>query len=180
MIMNDLIMMLARYLLFLLIVAAVFWLVHLPVRYTIYERKERYQHCRPIAALAALMLLAGNRFILPYLIHGLDKVIYESPLNGFFNTMTPERNYELIYMLLLIILMNLFFILLADLVLGIIRLLFRNRSFISVKDGTFTEKLVHFHSTVNTNQSSAYQIFVEPIYKMLKIKNPLIKLIIYF
>lgn len=141
--MNDLIMMLARYLLFLLIVAAVFWLVHLPVRYTIYERKERYQHCRPIAALAALMLLAGNRFILPYLIHGLDKVIYESPLNGFFNTMTPQRNFNLVYMILMILLMNIGFMLAADLVIGLLYLVFRGRDYVNTEGRGFLTRLIH-------------------------------------
>ena len=142
--MNELIMMLAHYLLFLLICTGALIVAHIPIQFIKYDINERYLHCRLIVVLAVLILLSGNRLMLPYILQGLDRVISNSFLTGFFNTMTPERNYELIYMLLLIILMNLFFILLADLVLGIIRLLFRNRSFISVKDGTFTEKLVHF------------------------------------
>ena len=122
--MNELIMMLAHYLLFLLICTGALIVAHIPIQFIKYDINERYLHCRLIVVLAVLILLSGNRLMLPYILQGLDRVISNSFLTGFFNTMTPERNYELIYMLLLIILMNLFFILLADLVLGIIRLLF--------------------------------------------------------
>jgi len=142
--MNELIMMLARYLFFLLLCTGVLILVHLPIRLMKYDKNERYLHCRPIIGLAVFTLLAGNRFSLPYILEGLDRVVSNSFLTEFFNNMTPQRNYNLVYIILIIILLNIFFVLCADIVIGIIRLLFRNREYISVKHAGFSEKLIHF------------------------------------
>ena len=142
--MNETIMMLAHYLLFLLLCAGGLVLAHIPIKLMKYDRNERYLHCRPIAGLAFFMLLSGNRLALSYIFEVLDRLISKSFLTGFFNEMTPKRNYELVYMILLIILFNFFFILCADVVIGIIRGIFRRRDYISVRNSAVTEKLIHF------------------------------------
>ena len=142
--MNELIMMLVHYLLFLLLCAGGLVLVHFPIAIMKYGENERYLHCRMIAGLVLLILLSGNRLTLPYIFKGLDWVIKKSFMADFFNTMTPQRNYGLVYMILMIILLNICFILCADIVIGIIRLLFRRTEYISVAYAGIVEKVIHF------------------------------------
>ena len=142
--MNDLIMMLARYLLFFLIVTVLFALAHLPILFSRYDIKERYLHCRPIAAIAILMLVSGNRFSIPSIIKACTKILSSSPLTPFFNTMMPQRNFELVFMMLMILLMNLGFLLICDLVVVILYLIFRGKSYINLQGADFFQKIIHF------------------------------------
>lgn len=162
--MNELIMMLAHYLLFLLLCTGGLVLVHLPITWMKYGDNERYLHCRTITALAILILFSGNRLTLPYIFEGLDRLISRSFLTDFFNNMTPQRNYELVYMILVIILLNFCFILCSDFVIGLIRLLFRSTEYISTAYTSAFEKVIHIPWLladalyVETEDGSGYEV----------------------
>ena len=127
--MNDLIMMLTRYIVFLLLCTGIFVLAHLPIRLMRYKIDERFLHCRTIAGFAILILISGNRITLPFIIQGLDWVVSKSALTMVIDRFMPQRNYELIYMILIILLMNIGILICADLVAGIIRLIFKNNEY---------------------------------------------------
>lgn len=142
--MNDLIMMLTRYIVFLLLCTVIFVLAHLPIRLMRYKIDERFLHCRTIAGFAILILISGNRITLPFIIRGLDWVVSKSALTMFFDRFMPQRNYELIYMILIILLMNIGMLICADLVAGIIRLIFKNNEYVGTQDMSYVERILHF------------------------------------
>lgn len=132
--MNDLIMMLTRYIVFLLLCTVIFVLAHLPIRLMRYKIDERFLHCRTIAGFAILILISGNRITLPFIIQGLDWVVSKSALTMFFDRFMPQRNYELIYMILIVLLMNIGMLICADLVTYVITMSILMQIFRSIRE----------------------------------------------
>ena len=142
--MNEIIMMLVRYLLLLGLYAGLCVLVHLPVRLLKYGQDKRYLHCRIIVLLCVFLVGTCNRLVLPFTLKLIDAIINFPVLYDFLNKMTPQRNYGLVYMMLVIMILNLLFLLLADVLVIVVRLLFRSDRFIGFEDRSLAYRLVHF------------------------------------
>ena len=82
--------------------------------------------------------------VLPYILKLIDWVINLPGLYDFLNGMTPQRNYGLVYILLVIMLLNLLLLLLADLLILVIRIFFHSGKFYDFEDHSFIFCLVHF------------------------------------
>lgn len=132
------------YIVFLLAVCGLAWLCHKIVRSSIYDRGERYLHCRYLAAYVILLAVLYNRYTFTYVLLLIDKLINFEPIQVFWNTVLPMRRFELVYLVLSFILSNLMLIIITGILFLIVRFVFHKKTqFIDVREMDFTERLRH-------------------------------------
>lgn len=129
---------------FLLLAALVFvGLSKLP-RLLAYDREKRYLHCRLIPGLLLVLLAVTNVYTVSYLIKGVDWVINHPNLSNFFTAVLPNRAYELVYMLLMLIGLNLAVVLVAVLAILLIKLIFIGaKRYVDIEDYVGIGKILH-------------------------------------
>lgn len=128
----------------LVAVGLVFWGLNRTIRALAYPKEERYLHCRLIPAVVLTLLAAANVYTISGPMQLLDRIINSPVLAYFFNLILPNRAYELVYMLLLMIGLNLALTLLVISVISTVKLLFsRSRTFQDFSEAPLLEKLLH-------------------------------------
>lgn len=121
--------------LFLLAAGFLFYALNGLFRKLAYPMEQRYLHCRLIPALLLVYLAAANVFTLSYPLELLDSIINSNALSQFFSIVLPNRAYELEYMLLVQLGLNLMVMLLSAVVILITKLIFRNQTgFVDIDD----------------------------------------------
>lgn len=121
--------------LFLLAFGLVFCGLNRLYRKLAYPLGQRYLHCRTIPAVLLVLLAAANVYTLSYPLEFLDGIINSPALSSFFSLVLPNRAYELVYMLLVHLGLNLMVFLLVMAAAGLVRLLFRRRSsFVDIEE----------------------------------------------
>ena len=138
------------------------WLLFLGLRGLIrklaYDQSERYLHCRLIIAVFLVLLAATNVYTVSYLLQGIDALINSPKLAPFFNVILPNRAYELIYMLLMLMCLNLAVAILVCIAVLVTKLIFaRYRQFVDIYEYVGFFRLLHlpwmFTALVYDNQN---------------------------
>lgn len=142
--MGELILILAKYTVFLLAVFFVLWLVHKPVKWMRYKKDCRYLHCRNIAISVLLMIGVGNGIVFPYILQGMNRVIQNPYVASVINAVTPQRNFRLVFMIILILLLNLGYLALSSIAFLLIRILFHGDRFINLETMDLPLRILHF------------------------------------
>lgn len=131
--------------LFLLLVGLVFFLLNRLVRKMAYPLTKRFLHCRIIPIVFVVLLAATNVYTVSYPLQILDKIINSPQAALVLNFVLPNRSYQLEYMLLVIIGLNLAVMALLLLVIGITKLIFcRRQSFVDIDDYYGFGKVLRF------------------------------------
>ena len=130
--------------LFLLAAALLFRVLTGVFRKMAYPIEQRYLHCRMVPALLLAFLAAANVFTLSFPLELLDSIINSYALSPFFSAVLPNRAYELEYMMLVQLGLNLMAMVLAILVVFLVKLIFRNRTgFHDIGDDYGAARLLH-------------------------------------
>lgn len=114
--------------LFLLAAGFVFYGFSCLMRKLAYPLHQRYLHCRTIPALLITLLIAANVFTLSYPLELLDSIINSRSAAQFLSMLLPNRSYELEYMLLIQLGLNLMVMVLAVIVLLVLKLVFGKKT----------------------------------------------------
>ena len=123
------------FLLFLLACAGVFWSLDQIIRHMAYRKSQRYLHCRTIPAVLLVLLVVANVYTVAYPLDLLNRIINSPLLAYFFNLVLPNRSYQLVYMLLVLLGLNLAAMVLVIFCLSILRLIFlRSTEFLNLTD----------------------------------------------
>lgn len=131
--------------LFLLAAGFVFFGLTRVMQSLAYPLEQRYLHCRMIPGLLIVLLIAANVFTLSYPLELLDSIINSQALAGFFSALLPNRAYELEYMLLIQLGLNLMVMVLAIVTVLIIKLVFsRKTNFEDIDNFYGVSRLLHF------------------------------------
>lgn len=131
--------------LFLLVAGFLFVLLNRLVRKLAYPLPKRYLHCRIIPIVLVVLLAATNVYTVSYPLQLLDKIINSPQAAPFLSFVLPNRSYELEYMLLVILGLNLAVMLLLIVVIAITKLVFsRKQEFIDSDDYYGFGKVLHF------------------------------------
>ena len=131
--------------LFLLLAGLLFVLLNRLFRKLAYPLSRRYLHCRIIPIALVALLAATNVYTISYPLELLDKIINSSQAASVLSFILPNRSYELEYMLLVILGLNLAVTLFLLLVIGITKLIFsRKEEFIDIDDYYGIGKVLHF------------------------------------
>lgn len=129
---------------FLALILLIFWAVHKVIVHLCYDINVRFLCCRYLAAIV-LEMAAINFFTFPWLLTKINALITRPEIQNIWSTILPQRNFNVLFMLLVFISMNLFVLLATTAVLGLTRAIFcRNRSFINLEDKGIFFKLIHF------------------------------------
>lgn len=132
------------FLLFLAACAGVFWCLDRIIRKLAYSRDRRYLHCRTIPAVFLALLAAANVYTISAPLELLNSIINAPVLAYFFNLVLPNRAYDLVYMMLVLLGLNLAAMVLVIACLGFLRLAFLGRnSFVDLQDAPILDKLRH-------------------------------------
>ena len=132
------------FLLFLLACAGVFWSLDQIIRRMAYRKSQRYLHCRTVPAVFLALLMAANVYTISFPLDFLNRIINSPLLAYFFNLVLPNRSYQLVYMLLVLLGLNLAAMLLVISCLGVLRLAFlRSTGFLDLTDAPLKDKLLH-------------------------------------
>lgn len=132
------------FLLFLLACAGVFWSLDQIIRRMAYRKSQRYLHCRTVPAVFLTLLMAANVYTISYPLDLLNRIINSPLLAYFFSLVLPNRSYQLVYMLLVLLGLNLAAMLLVISCLGVLRLAFlRSTGFLDLTDAPLKDKLLH-------------------------------------
>lgn len=130
--------------LFLLVFALIFLGLNAIIRRMAYPKNRRYLHCRLVFAVFIAELIAGNVYTITYIIRGADAVINAKWLQPILNVILPNRAYELLYMILSLLSINLIMTVLILLVIAIVKLIFRTRTnFQDYEEYMGFEKVLH-------------------------------------
>lgn len=123
------------FVLFLFAAGLIFYGLNILICRLAYPKDERFLHCRIICAVLLVEFALANVYTisLPLLI--VDKVINSKILSEFFSAVLPNRSYELLYMLLSIIGLNLLMTLLILLTVLAVKALFHGkREFVDIDE----------------------------------------------
>lgn len=132
------------FVLFLLAAAAVFVLENKLIQKLAYPITQRYLHCRIIVAVLLMLLALTNVYTVSYLLEFLDSIINAPGLSNFFTNVLPNRAYELVYMLLVLLGLNLLASLLVTVVILITKLVFsRKTEYVHADDYYGIAKVLH-------------------------------------
>ena len=130
--------------LFLLVAALVFVLQDKLLQKLAYPKTCRYLHCRIIPVVFVVLLAATNVYTVSYLLQFLDGIISSPALAPFFGLILPNRAYELVYMLLILLGLNLAVGLLVTLVIVVTKAIFgRATDYINIEDYYGISKVLH-------------------------------------
>ena len=149
---------------FLVALVLLFALVHRCVASATYERSSRFFHIRYLAAFLVFAAASTNRYAFSGYLYLTGKLINAQWLTPFWNIVMPQREYELVYLLLSFLITNLIFILASGALFHLIKAVFRNRERIEYSDTEGIEKLLHLPWAVNDalygydEESGKYQV----------------------
>ncbi len=130
---------------FLLINGLFFFLINFLIKKTVYPLDKRFLHCRLIVTTLAAAFLGANTLTGSGLIKLADLVINSKLFLMMNGVILPARAYELQYMLLSVLGINLLFALAVLLLLLLVKLIFRNKTeFIDSRESHGMERLRHF------------------------------------
>ena len=130
--------------LFIAAAGMVFWGLNGVIRKLAYHKEQRYLHCRLILAVPLVLLAAANVYTVSGPLKLLDRIINAPVLAYFFNLILPNRSYELVYMLLVLLGLNLAVTVLVITVISVVKLIFiRYQSFLDLRDAPWTDRLLH-------------------------------------
>lgn len=134
------------FLLFLLLWLAVFGLLNkFIVKKLSYDLEKRYLHFRLIIAGALFALITANTALSSYVILFVDKIINLPVIAPVLNKILPNRAYELIYIVLFTLLLNLIYTVGFIAVIWLTRLIFvKKQQFIEYRSCIGSERVVHF------------------------------------
>lgn len=131
--------------LFLLAVGLLFVLLNSRIRNMAYPQHQRFLHCRLILVLFAALLALANVYTISYPLQLLDNLISLPQVASLLSIVLPNRSYELEYMLLVLIGLNLLLMLFVMLVMGITKLVFcKKTDYIDIEDHYGIGKFLHF------------------------------------
>ncbi len=133
------------FLVFLLIWYLVFsGLNKLIVKKLSYDIEKRYLHFRMIITGVLFSFITANSAVSSYVILFVDKIINSQFIAPLLNKILPNRSYELIYIVLCNLGLNLIYTIAFIIVLGITKLLFRRKhKFIEYKHCIGSERFIH-------------------------------------
>lgn len=130
--------------LFLIAVGLVLWACNSLVKKLSYGIGMRYLHCRIIPVVLLVLLAATNVYTVSYLLDLLDAIVNSPILSTIFDKILPHRAYELVYMLLIIIGLNIIVTLLVALTILVVKIIFaRSKRFIDIDDYMGISRLLH-------------------------------------
>ena len=145
---------LLSYIAFLLAVCGIYWCVHTVIRASRYAKEERYLHCRYLAVYLAALFVLCNRYTFTYWLLAVDKIINFRPLQAFWNLVLPMRRFELVYLVVTLLIVNLMLLLGVGILFLIMRIIFpAGGSFLDTQDMGWMQKAVHFPWVVTNNVS---------------------------
>ena len=133
------------FLIFLLCCFFIFWgLNQFIVKKLSYKVEKRYLQFRLFLSTLIVSLTIGNASTSSYSLLFVDKVINIPIVSNILNRILPNRAYELLYMVLCILGLNLIYVLAFIAVLIVTRLLFRRKTkFIDYERCIGTDKIIH-------------------------------------
>ena len=114
--------------LFLGVFALIFLGMNAIIKKLAYPRDKRYLHCRVIFAVFAAEVIGANVYTETYSLLAVDKIINASFMQNFFAVVLPNRAYELLYMILSLLGINILITLLIILVNILIKIIFKFRT----------------------------------------------------
>lgn len=130
--------------LFLVGVCFLMYLLHKLVLLTAYPKEMRYFHNRCLVGLFLMLAVLFNTVTFSKILLLVDAVINSEALEDFWSFVLPERRYEVVYLILMILLVNLLVLVLTTLLLAGIKLLFsRKMEIVTVSGMTLVGKLKH-------------------------------------
>ncbi|MBR6242911.1 MAG: hypothetical protein IKQ90_05410, partial [Ruminococcus sp.] len=130
---------------FLLACFPVFWLLNLNIvkKFT-YKPEERYLQFRVFIVGFLFSIIFGNTMSASFALTVIDMFINSPNVSGFLNMILPNRAFELLYMLLCTIGLNVMYMLAFTVALGAARLIFiKAKRFIEFNDCVGAEKIFH-------------------------------------
>lgn len=109
-----------------------------------YRIENRYLHFRMIIAGLLFSLITVNPIVSSYALLLVDTIINSQLISSFLNMILPNRSFELIYMVLCNLGLNLIYTIALIIVLGVTKLLFRRKNnFIEYKHCIGMERIIH-------------------------------------
>lgn len=130
---------------FLIITTALFWLLNWFICKLAYPKNKRYLHNRLIVGVLLTSFIAANVFTLSVPITWVDGFVNSESVHKFILTFMPNRSYELLYLLLNYIGLNLIYFILILIVILILKLVFaRKTEFIDIEEFYGISKVLHF------------------------------------
>ena len=133
------------FIVFLAVVALVFFGLNLWITAMRYPKEARYLHCRSIVVLVLALFVACNPLMTSWYFTWVDQVINAEQFKTLWDLVLPHRAYTLVYMLLVMLVLNLAVMLFSILVLAIEKLVRGHRTtFINTNDCSIPERILHF------------------------------------
>lgn len=109
-----------------------------------YKIEKRYLQFRFFLSAMIVSLVIGNTSTSSYSLMFVDKIINTSTFSNILNRILPNRSYELLYMVLCILGMNLIYVLAFIVVLAVTRLIFRRTTkYIDYERCLGTDRIIH-------------------------------------
>ena len=131
--------------LFLLAAGCLFVLLNQVIRKMAYPIFQRYLHCRLIPIVLVVLLAVTNVYTISYPLQLLDNIINSLQAAPFLSFILPNRSYELEYMLLIHLGLNVAVMALFILVIGITKLVFSGKeTFVDIEDYYGFGKVLRF------------------------------------
>ncbi len=129
---------------FLAAAALIFWGLNRILYALAYPMEQRYLHCRILPVLLVALLVGTNVYTISYPLELLDDIINDPGLSQLFTMILPNRAYELVYMLLVLLGLNLMVSAFVIAVVWITKLIFsRSTAFLDIHDYYGIGKLLH-------------------------------------
>lgn len=128
----------------MLLIWGIFAFLHWLIKRAAYGLDERYLHNRFIVVTILAVAVFANTYTFSWLLLFVSKVINNPALKEIWETILPERAYELMFLLLLIIGSNMIMMLIILILQLIVKALFsRSSAFIDLDDLTAFERVIH-------------------------------------
>jgi len=130
---------------FILLILGIFVFLHGLIKSAAYTLDERYLHNRFIVVTALAAVAGGNTFTYSWQLLLVSKIINHPSINAVWETILPERAYEMMFLFLLIIGTNMIMMLAILILQLIVKAVFsRFSEFIDLEDLTLLERVIHF------------------------------------
>ena len=131
--------------LFLLAACLMMCLIHKIILKTSYDRDMRCFHNRYIVAFLLFLVIFFNTFTFSMVLMLVDFIINLEALQGFWAIVMPERRYEVVYLILVLLMINILIMIFAAVLFFITKTIFKNRTYVyDVSKLSMGEKLFHF------------------------------------
>lgn len=134
------------FLIFLLMWLPIFYILNkIIVKKFSYSIEKRYLHFRMIITGALFAIITANSAVSSYVLLGVDKIINSKFAASFLNKILPNRSFELIYIILCNLGLNLIYTMAFIIILAVTKFAFRRKNkFIEYKHCIGSERIIHF------------------------------------